>query len=74
MEATGATHFRLDPGRVVDLSGAGDAAVATLAAGLAAGLSLPVAAHLANLAAGVVGARPGTEVIRAADLATALAG
>ncbi len=40
--------------QVYDITGAGDTAVATLALGLAAGLSLETAARLGNLAAGVV--------------------
>jgi len=68
VDGQGAAHFRLDPAALVDLSGAGDAAVATLAAGLGAGLALREAARLANAAAGVVGAQPGTCVIRPASL------
>ena len=64
VDEAGATHFRLDPAALVDLSGAGDAAVATLAAALAASTKLATAALLANAAAGVVGAQPGTCVIR----------
>ena len=68
VDGDGAVHFRLQPARVVDLSGAGDAAVATLAAGMAAGLPVRLAAMLANAAAGVVGAQPGTCVVRAEGL------
>ncbi len=64
----GAVHFRLEPAKLVDLSGAGDAAVATLAAGMAAGLPVRLAAMLANAAAGVVGAQPGTCVVRGDDI------
>ncbi len=64
VDAAGPTHFRLDPAALIDLSGAGDAAVATLAACLAASTRLATAALLANAAAGSVGARPGTCVIR----------
>lgn len=71
-DAQGTAHFRLNAARLVDLSGAGDAAVATLAAGLAARLDLRVAAMLANAAAGVVGGRPGSGVVRAADLLAAV--
>ena len=74
VDATGPTHFRLDPARLIDLSGAGDAAVATLAACLAASIKLPTAALLANAAAGIVGAQPGTCVIRPEMLSAALAG
>jgi D-beta-D-heptose 7-phosphate kinase / D-beta-D-heptose 1-phosphate adenosyltransferase len=74
VDAAGAAHFRLDPARLVDLSGAGDAAVATLAAGLAAGLPVRLAAMLANAAAGAAGAQPGTCVVRAEDLHRAVLG
>ncbi len=72
VDAEGAVHFRLDPALLVDLSGAGDAAVATMAAGVAAGLPVRLAALLANAAAGVVGARPGTGVVRCEDLRAVL--
>ena len=74
VDAAGAAHFRLDPARLVDLSGAGDAAVATLAAGLAAGLPVRLAAMLANAAAGAAGAQPGTCVVRTEDLHGAVLG
>lgn len=72
VDAEGAVHFRLEPAKLVDLSGAGDAAVATLAAGMAAGLTVRLAALLANAAAGVVGAQPGTCVVRAEGLRAAV--
>ena len=46
--------------------------MATLAAGLAARLELPVAVRLANIAAGVVVGKVGTAVAREADLLAAL--
>lgn len=64
VDAAGAAHFRLNPDTLVDLSGAGDAAVATLAAGLAAHIPLRTAAELANTAAGIVGHLPGSCLIR----------
>ncbi len=45
---------------VFDVSGAGDTVVGMLALALGSGLAPPVAAALANLAAGVVVAKPGT--------------
>lgn len=57
---------------VFDVSGAGDTVIATLAAGLACGLGILDALHLANLAAGVVVGRVGTTPIGLADLLTAL--
>ncbi len=65
-------HFPAEAAEVFDVSGAGDTVVATLAAGLAAGLDLPIAARLANIAAGVVVGKVGTAVAREADLLAAL--
>jgi D-beta-D-heptose 7-phosphate kinase/D-beta-D-heptose 1-phosphate adenosyltransferase len=59
---------------VFDVSGAGDTVIATIAAGVAAGLDPVDTAHLANLAAGVVVARRGTAAIGADELAAAIAG
>jgi D-beta-D-heptose 7-phosphate kinase/D-beta-D-heptose 1-phosphate adenosyltransferase len=57
---------------VYDVSGAGDTVVATLAAGVAAGLPFPIAARLANLAAGIVVGKVGTQPISLAELRTAI--
>ena len=57
---------------VFDVSGAGDTAIATFAAGIAVALDMPLAAQLANLAAGIVVGRLGTAVVTAQDLKTAL--
>jgi len=46
--------------QVFDVSGAGDTVIATLAAGLVAGLNHVDALHLANLAAGIVVGKVGT--------------
>jgi D-beta-D-heptose 7-phosphate kinase/D-beta-D-heptose 1-phosphate adenosyltransferase len=53
---------------VFDVSGAGDTALATFAASLAAGLDMEVAATLANAAAGVVVGKVGTAVVHADEL------
>ena len=58
---------------VFDVSGAGDTVVAVMGAALAAKLNIKAAAHLANLAAGVVVGKIGTYAISAAELAAALA-
>jgi len=71
IDAEGCEHFRLPPD-LIDLSGAGDAAVATLAASLAAGTSLRVSSALANAAAGLVGTRPGSSVAHVRDLLAAV--
>lgn len=57
---------------VFDVSGAGDTAIATLAVGMACGLPMPVAARIANLAAGIVVGRLGTAVVHHSDLTTAI--
>ena len=57
---------------IFDVSGAGDTVVATLASGMAAGMSVAEAAQLANVAAGVVVAKVGTAVVRNAELADAV--
>ncbi len=65
-------HFPAEAADVFDVSGAGDTVVATLAAGVAAGLPLPVAVRLSNIAAGVVVGKVGTAVARESDLLAAL--
>ena len=67
------THIPTYAREVFDVSGAGDTVAAVMGAALAAGLKPSTAAHLANLAAGVVVAKLGTYAISAAELATALA-
>lgn len=66
--------------KVADVSGAGDTAIATLATCIAGGASVPEAAALANIAAGVVVAEPGivsitrhqlTEAVRNEELLVA---
>ena len=53
---------------VFDVSGAGDTAVAVLAAALGAGAPLHDAARLANVAAGIVVGKVGTAVVHRAEL------
>jgi D-beta-D-heptose 7-phosphate kinase / D-beta-D-heptose 1-phosphate adenosyltransferase len=72
LDDSGARHFPAEAAEVYDVAGAGDTAVATLAAALAARLELPVAVRLANIAAGVVVGKVGTAVAREADLLAAL--
>ncbi|HES75431.1 MAG TPA: bifunctional D-glycero-beta-D-manno-heptose-7-phosphate kinase/D-glycero-beta-D-manno-heptose 1-phosphate adenylyltransferase HldE, partial [bacterium] len=57
---------------VFDVTGAGDTVVAVLAAGLAAGLALPQATVLANLAAGVVVGKLGTASVSLDELRAAM--
>ena len=58
---------------VFDVSGAGDTVAAVMGAALAAALKPTTAAHLANLAAGVVVGKLGTYAISAVELDAALA-
>ena len=67
------THIPTYAREVYDVSGAGDTVAAVMGAALAAGLKPSTAAHLANLAAGVVVAKLGTYAISAAELEAALA-
>nr|CRH05076.1 fused heptose 7-phosphate kinase; heptose 1-phosphate adenyltransferase [Candidatus Magnetococcus massalia] len=72
----GAEHNRRIPAlakEVFDVSGAGDTVIATLAAGMAAGLTHLDALHLANLAASVVVGKVGTAPVTLAELRSALA-
>ncbi|SEI88434.1 D-beta-D-heptose 7-phosphate kinase / D-beta-D-heptose 1-phosphate adenosyltransferase [Allopseudospirillum japonicum] len=62
------THAR----EVYDVTGAGDTVIATLGLGLAAGYNLAEAMALANLAAGLVVAKPGTATLSLAELYAAL--
>lgn len=57
---------------VFDVSGAGDTVVAVMGAALAAGLQVVAAAHLANLAAGVVVGKLGTYAISKEELDSVL--
>lgn len=65
-------HLGARAREVFDVTGAGDTVVATVAAGLAAGLDLPQATALANLAAGIVVAKLGTATVTVAELRRAL--
>ncbi len=71
-DAAGVLHLPAVAADVYDAAGAGDTVVAALAAGLAAGLDLRIAARLANLAGGVVVGKIGTAVAREEDLLQAL--
>ncbi|MGC3874097.1 bifunctional D-glycero-beta-D-manno-heptose-7-phosphate kinase/D-glycero-beta-D-manno-heptose 1-phosphate adenylyltransferase HldE [Halomonas sp. GXIMD04776] len=64
------THAR----EVFDVTGAGDTVIGVLGLALAAGHGYPEAMTLANLAAGLVVAKPGTATLSVAELYTALHG
>jgi D-beta-D-heptose 7-phosphate kinase / D-beta-D-heptose 1-phosphate adenosyltransferase len=72
VDADGVKHFPAEAGEVYDTSGSGDTALATLAAGVAAKLPLPVAVRLANIAAGVVVGKVGSAVAHEAELLAAV--
>ena len=60
--------FKAEAQEVFDVSGAGDTVVATIGAGLAAGIELKQAVNLANVSAGIVVAKTGTAVAYARDI------
>jgi len=63
-----AASFDATARRVVDVSGAGDTVVAGFTLALVSGAGIPNAAHLANVAAGVVVGKKGTSQVTAAEL------
>ena len=65
-------HLAARAREVYDVTGAGDTVIATLAAGLAAGLDLPAATLLANLAAGIVVGKLGAAGVTVSELRRAL--
>jgi len=71
-DAAAPLHVRAETHRVFDVTGAGDTVVATLAAAIAGGAPLADAVRLANIAAGIVVAKPGTATVRPQELAHAL--
>jgi D-beta-D-heptose 7-phosphate kinase/D-beta-D-heptose 1-phosphate adenosyltransferase len=65
-------HFQTRAREVADVSGAGDTMVAALAVALAAGASLPEAAMLANITAGISVGKTGTATVTRDELLNAL--
>ncbi len=59
--------------QVYDVSGAGDTVIATLTLALACGFDFPAAARLANLSAGIVVGKVGTQPVSILELQAALA-
>lgn len=57
-----------NPRRVYDVSGAGDTVLATIAAGMAAGIPLNQALELANIAGSIVVGKPGTAQVSLAEI------
>ncbi|WP_220272022.1 bifunctional D-glycero-beta-D-manno-heptose-7-phosphate kinase/D-glycero-beta-D-manno-heptose 1-phosphate adenylyltransferase HldE [Crenobacter cavernae] len=67
-------HLPTRAQEVYDVTGAGDTVVATLGAALAAGMDMPSAVALSNVAAGVVVAKLGTATVSPLELKRALQG
>jgi len=67
-----ALHLPARAREVADVSGAGDTLVAALAVAMGAGASLPDAATLANLTAGISVGKPGTATVSTQELLGAL--
>jgi bifunctional ADP-heptose synthase (sugar kinase/adenylyltransferase) len=61
-------HVQADAREVFDVSGAGDTVIATLAAMLGAGASLPEALATANRAGGIVVGKLGTATVTRDEL------
>jgi D-beta-D-heptose 7-phosphate kinase/D-beta-D-heptose 1-phosphate adenosyltransferase len=72
VDSEGVHHVPARAREVFDVSGAGDTAIATLAAAIAVGLERHDAAALANLAAGIIVGKTGTVPITQAELLDAL--
>jgi D-beta-D-heptose 7-phosphate kinase/D-beta-D-heptose 1-phosphate adenosyltransferase len=68
----GTFHSPARAREVFDVSGAGDTVIATMAAGLGAGLQMETAVELANLAAGIVVGKMGTVPIAHHELTALL--
>lgn len=67
-------HYAATAKQVAGVAGAGDTVIATLAVALAAGVPTQKAVQLANEAAGVIVAKPGTTPIEKAELLAAVSG
>ncbi|MBI1422064.1 MAG: bifunctional D-glycero-beta-D-manno-heptose-7-phosphate kinase/D-glycero-beta-D-manno-heptose 1-phosphate adenylyltransferase HldE [Gammaproteobacteria bacterium] len=65
-------HLPTKAREVFDVTGAGDTVIATLAAGVAAGMDLAAATALSNLAAGIVVGKLGTATVTPAELHIAM--
>ncbi|WP_417595196.1 bifunctional D-glycero-beta-D-manno-heptose-7-phosphate kinase/D-glycero-beta-D-manno-heptose 1-phosphate adenylyltransferase HldE [Oceanospirillum sp.] len=65
-------YFAANAKAVFDVTGAGDTVIATLAAGIAGGLSLEQSVEIANIAAGIAVSKLGTDTVSLAELNTEL--
>lgn len=66
------THIPTKAKEVFDVTGAGDTVIAVLCLAIASGATLPEAARLANLAAGIVVGKLGTATVTPSELREAL--
>ncbi len=64
--------FKATAREVFDVSGAGDTVIATLAAAVASGISYPEAVEIANIAAGIVVGKVGSQPINSYELVAEL--
>jgi len=74
IEPNKSTFLPTQAREVFDVTGAGDTVIANMALGVAAGLALHHAMHLANIAAGIVVGKFGTSTVSAHELNRALHG
>jgi len=65
-------YFATNAQAVFDVTGAGDTVIATLASGLASGLSLPDSVEIANIAAGIAVSKLGTGTVSLIELNQAI--
>jgi D-beta-D-heptose 7-phosphate kinase / D-beta-D-heptose 1-phosphate adenosyltransferase len=73
IQADGALHLPTAARQVFDVSGAGDTVVAAVSLGISAGASVPEAAALANIAAGIVVGKRGTATVTTGEVIASLA-
>ena len=74
ISASAPVHYKATAAQAQGVAGAGDTVIATLAVALACGASIEKAAALANEAAGIIVAKPGTTPIEKAELLAVLSG
>ena len=72
IDGDGARHLPARAKEVFDVSGAGDTVAAAMAAGLAMGAPMALAAQLANTAAGIVVGKAGTATAHTSEILAAL--
>lgn len=69
---SGVEHFSVKPVEIVDVTGAGDTVISTLALAVASGLKIQEAIQLANLAASLVVARFGAATVTIEEMVDSL--